>query len=344
MDVALFLSFFPKIVCGPVVRAGDFLPQLKENRKITWAGFSEGVQILVFGLFKKMVLADHIAVFVGDAFYAPVAYNTGTVWLAVFSNLLYLYFDFSGYSDMAVGMSRMLGYDVKRNFNLPFVASNISEFWDRWHMSLSSWLNDYIFNPVALCFRRKMADQPKEIRKKYKLLPECAALVITFLASGIWHGAGWTFVLWGCLHGILSVAHQVYASWMKKKHKHFADHKPRWVKAADVILCYVSVNIIQVFFRADSVQDAFRFYKEMFTIHTGIAQPYTWTFFGFLVLIAATVLAYRKSRKEGLSAVEGYYPVQDLTTVKGLTTFFVLCGLTIIMGYYGETFFVYGQF
>lgn len=216
-DVALFLAFFLKMVCGPIVRGRDFLPQLKENRKITWKGVETGMQIFVFGFFKKLVLADHLAVFVDDVYAAPAAFGTFTVWLAAFSYFIQLYFDFSGYSDMAVGISKILGYDIQKNFNLPFVAKNISEFWDRWHISLSSWLNEYIFNPLALRMKRRLARLPKARRMRWRMLPDYAALVVTFFVSGLWHGAGVTFLIWGALQGICSVWHAIYVNWRKSR-------------------------------------------------------------------------------------------------------------------------------
>jgi alginate O-acetyltransferase complex protein AlgI len=283
------------------------------------------------------VLADHIAVFVDEVYSAPVAYNTATVWLAVFSYFLQLYFDFSGYSDMAIGLFKILGYDVERNFNLPFISTTISEFWNRWHISLGSWLNEYLFNPIAMAMGRKLAVQPKKIRKKLKNLPSYAAVMITFLVSGIWHGAGWTFVIFGLLHGTISVIQQIYANLTKSK-------KVKWMHYIDILLFYVCVNLIQVIFRADNVTQAVQIYRLMFTAHTGIAQPYTWSFFAYVLLIIGTLMAYRKSAASGDNEINGYYPIQDLSTIKGLTIFFVVCGLAIIMGYFGETYFIYGQF
>ena len=344
LDMALFLSFFPKQVCGPIVNARDFLPQLKENRRITLKGLETGVQIFIFGFFKKLVLADHLAVFVNDVFYAPVAYGTATIWLAVFGYFLQLYFDFSGYSDMAVGVSKMFGYDIKRNFNLPFLARNISDFWDRWHISLSSWLNEYLFNPIALKFKRIVAEWPKERRKACKNLPTYAAMLITFLISGLWHGAGFTFLVWGLLHGVYSILHGVYANWMRKHHREFAQNKPKGFIILDILANYFVLNLIQVFFRAESVGQAFFVLRRMFTVNVGIEQPYTWTFFAAAVLLAATILACVHSRKQGLREVEGYYLLADLNTVRGLTTFFVVCGLSLMLAYFGETYFIYGNF
>lgn len=189
LDVALFLAFFPKIVCGPIVKGYEFIPQLKEYRRIQWENVCDGMQIYVFGLFKKMVLADHIAVFVNDVYSKPVAYDNATIWLAVFSYFLQLYFDFSGYSDMAIGLGEMFGFHFLENFNYPYISKSITEFWRRWHISLSSWFKDYVYIPLG------------GNRKGYKR--QLLNLFVVWLLCGLWHGASWNFVLWGAFYGIV---------------------------------------------------------------------------------------------------------------------------------------------
>lgn len=344
LNVALFLAFFPKLVCGPIVKGREFIPQLKEYRRIQWKNVCDGMQIYVFGLFKKMVLADHIAVFVNDVYSKPAAYDNVTLWLAVFSYFLQLYFDFSGYSDMAIGVFKILGYDVEPNFNLPFVSTNISEFWNRWHISLGSWLTEYVYNPLAIRMKRTMASWNKATQKKYKMLPSYLACIVTFLISGIWHGAGMTFVLFGVLHGTVSVLQQMYARWCKKNHKVSAGQKGRFGYAVDIVLNYMLVTFIQVFFRADSVSDALAIFKWMFVPHVGMNQIYTWSIFAYVLLIVATIVAYLRTKGRDFRHIRAFYPIQDLSTIRGMTIFFVLCGMTIILAYFGETYFIYGQF
>lgn len=344
LDMALFLAFFPKQVCGPIVNARDFLPQLKEDRRITRAGVETGIQIFLFGMFKKIVLADHLSVFVNGVYFAPAAYGTATVWLAVFSYFLQLYFDFSGYSDMAVGVSRILGYDIRRNFNLPFIATTISGFWNRWHISLTSWLNTYLFNPVALKLKRAVARWPKKYRKTFKNLPNYTAVMITFLVSGLWHGAGFTFLLFGLFHGLFSVLQSIYANWMKKHCRGFVQNKGMAIRVLDIFANYILVNLIQVLFRADSVPQALFILRRMFTVNDGIEYFCSWSFFAAAMLLMATLAACRRAKKQGLDEVEGYYPIFDLGTVRGLTCFFVLFGLTVMLAYTGENYFAYAEF
>lgn len=183
LKLALYISFFPQLVAGPIVKAIDFLPQLNENRKISLKSIEYGLQLMVFGLFKKIVLADHISIFVDDVFYAPSAYNWTTLILAMFSYSLQIYFDFSGYSDIAIGCAKCFGYDFLPNFNLPYISKNVTEFWRRWHISLSTWLKEYLYIPLG--------GNRKGKRRQY------INLFLTMLLGGLWHGANWTFVFWG---------------------------------------------------------------------------------------------------------------------------------------------------
>lgn len=320
LSFAMYLSFFPKIIAGPIVRGKDFLPQIKEYVGIKRCGLETGIQIFVFGLFKKMVLADHLGVFVDDVFRMPGAFNTGTVILGAVSYSLQIYLDFSGYSNMAVGVSRMLGFDMAANFDLPYIAENVSEFWSRWHISLSTWLRDYVYIPLG-------GSRKGEARTYLNLM-------ITMLVSGLWHGVGWTFVLWGVLHGMLSCLHRFVGGRI-----HHTDS--RMFRLLKILVTFVLVTLLWVIFRADDLGTAGRVFKAMFTVHSGISQPYTWTFFAIVVVGVATYAAYRRSSENRTS---GFYPVLDLSKFWNLVLFFVFCGLTIIMGHFGNTAFIYGKF
>lgn len=145
----LFITFFPHLVAGPIVRARDFLPQIRRRKRWDWARMHLGVQYLLMGLFKKMAIADRMALFVDPVFAEPGRYGSGAVWLATLAYALQIYCDFSGYTDMALGSAHLLGYKLAKNFNLPYWAANVSEFWRRWHISLSTWLRDYLFIPLG---------------------------------------------------------------------------------------------------------------------------------------------------------------------------------------------------
>jgi alginate O-acetyltransferase complex protein AlgI len=343
LDIALYMAFFPKVVCGPIANAKEFLPQLKEKTRITSDNISLGLQIVVMGLFKKLVIAGNLGLFVDDVYAAPAAYATITVWLAVFSYFVELYFDFSGYSDIAIGISRLFGYKIERNFNLPFVSRNISEFWERWHISLSTWLNEYIFNPVAMGLRRKIASLPKDKKRRYKNIPTYVALIVTFLVCGIWHGAGWTFILWGLLQGICSCIHERYVNYMKKNHRNFAQNKGKGVIVADIVANFFTMNMIQMVMRASSVGDVVIILRRMFTQQSGIVWFSVWIIVAYIALIAEMILAYHKNNNS-FRNIQGVYLINDLSTVKGLTLFFIFVGITAIFGYFGDTNFIYAQF
>lgn len=197
-EVALYLSFFPKITSGPIQRSKDFFLQIEKKRDIGWKSFTVGIQIFIFGLFKKIVFADRLSVFVNQVYDSPSAFGSTTVFLAIISYSLQIYFDFSGYSDMAVGIAKILGINLPRNFNLPYISHNVTEFWKRWHITLSTWLKDYLY--ISLGGNRK-----GNIRTYVNL-------ILTMVLGGIWHGANWTFFIWGLLHGFALVIHKKWIS------------------------------------------------------------------------------------------------------------------------------------
>lgn len=319
LDFALYMAFFPKIMAGPIVRWTDFKPQIEKYRGLKLGAFHDGIQIFVFGLFKKIVLADHLGVFVDDVFFAPAAYDTGTVILATFSYSLQIYFDFSGYSDMAAGIAKVFGFDFKANFNLPYTAAGFSDFWRRWHISLSEWFRDYLYFPLG-------GSRKGEKRAYLNLLA-------VMLVSGIWHGAGWTFLLWGLLHGIASCLERLV------KRKGIQIHA-----ALETVVTFVFVTLFWTVFRAESMENMLRLWESMLSIHGGISQPYAWSFFAAACLTAATLFAGKRSRENGKGRVEGYYPVLDLSKIGPMVLFFTFCGLTVILGYFGNTAFIYGRF
>ncbi len=196
LDFALYVAFFPQLVAGPIERGSRLVPQIEEGRQTTWAGIQAGTWLVLKGLFKKAVIADNLAGIVNQTFEMtdPTA---GQVLIGVYAFAFQIYGDFSGYTDIARGVGRMLGYDLMLNFRLPYFATNPSEFWQRWHISLSSWLRDYLYVPLGgnrngqfLTYRN---------------------LMLTMLLGGLWHGAAWTFVIWGAFHGFLLIAHRLLA-------------------------------------------------------------------------------------------------------------------------------------
>lgn len=320
IKLALYISFFPQLVAGPIVKAKDFLPQLNEDRKVSIKGIERGVQLMVFGLFKKIVLADHMSVFVDDIFHAPSAYNWTTLILAIVSYSLQIYFDFSGYSDIAIGCAKCFGYDFLPNFNLPYISSSVTEFWRRWHISLSTWLKEYLYIPLG-------GNRKGKFRQYINLF-------VTMLLGGLWHGASWTFVFWGGLNGLALCADK-----LRKK-----DASTFIGKAAEVAITYCFITFTWIFFRADTFGTAWEIIKGIFTLQNGIVQNFIWSYVSIVLVIIATIFAVIKSKKSGSIVVNGYYPSVSLNSFWGLTVFFIACGMTLGLAFTGEAPFVYFQF
>jgi alginate O-acetyltransferase complex protein AlgI len=194
LTFALFLAYFPHLVAGPIVRAWHLIPQLNKKRTITGKGIAEGLWLILFGLFKKTVIADNLAIFVDQAFNARSAQPGAVCLLAVYAFAIQIYCDFSGYSDIARGLAKLMGIDIPKNFNLPYLSTNPAEFWQRWHISLSTWLRDYVYIPVG----GNRGGRWQVYRN----------LMITMVLGGLWHGAAWTFVIWGAFQGVLLVGHR----------------------------------------------------------------------------------------------------------------------------------------
>ena len=196
LEFALFASFFPTQIAGPIKRYQDFIPQLHKPLQITVSDFDEGIELILFGLFKKVLFADSMAPVVNRCFAHPDLLTSADVWLAVWAFAFQIYFDFSGYTDIARGSARLLGFKVPINFQLPLMSSNVTELWRRWHISLSTWLRDYLFIPLG--------------GSKYGSLFTARNIFITMTLGGLWHGADFNFVAWGAFNGLLIPLHKVW--------------------------------------------------------------------------------------------------------------------------------------
>ena len=249
--LALFISFFPLILSGPIERAKNMIPQFKEQREFDYNMAVEGLKFMLWGYFMKLVVADRVGIYV-DAIYSNISQHNGTTLL--FASFLYpfqVYADLGGYSLIAIGTARILGIKVMQNFKRPFFATSMSEFWRRWHISLISWLTDYIYTPLSFVFRR------------YKIWGIVLALMITFLISGIWHGAALTFIIWGLLQGIFL---SIEALTNKKKlifEKRHNLTKKGWYILAGTCLTFSLFATSQIFGRASDIPDALLILKRI---------------------------------------------------------------------------------
>jgi alginate O-acetyltransferase complex protein AlgI len=205
----LFILFFPHLLAGPIVRARDFLPLIARRKRWSWLRCHAGLMLILLGVVKKMAIADRMPGYVDPVFDDPGIFSTATLWMAAAAYAIQVYCDFSGYSDMAIGLAHLLGYHLALNFNMPFLAPNPAAFWRRWHISLSTWIRDYLFIPLG-------GNRISPLRTDLNVL-------LTFTLCGLWHGAGWNFVLWGTASGVLLVLHGHFKPW--------CDARP-WLAAA----------------------------------------------------------------------------------------------------------------
>ena len=261
LHYALFVTYFPHLIAGPVLHHGDMMPQFarQDTYRLQWDNIAFGLTLFILGLGKKVLLADELAIYVPPVFDAPHSPMFIESWAAAITYTLQLYFDFSGYSDMAVGLSRLFGISLPINFNSPYKAGNIIEFWRRWHMTLSRFLRDYLYFALG--------------GNRHGVLSRYRNLMLTMVLGGLWHGAAWTFVFWGFLHGLyLAINH----GWQAAKSRYFGhldlDRRTSY-RLASQMLCFVAVVIAWVFFRAHGFEQAREIIRGM-TGANGAGLPY----------------------------------------------------------------------
>lgn len=244
-DFSLYVFFFPNILLGPIDRAVDFLPQIENEPFISKEDIGRALFLIILGLIKKVVIADYIGLnFVDRVFDFPLRFTGVENLLALYAYVLQIYCDFSGYSDMAIGIALLLGFKLMDNFNYPFKATSIADFWRRWHISLSKWLLDYLFKPVQISSRN------------LKIFGNVLALVVTFFVCGLWHGAGWNFILWGVFHGVLMSVSLFFKKPKEKLYKLLRIHNTRFLRFFQIIITFHLVGFSFLIFRASNFQNA----------------------------------------------------------------------------------------
>lgn len=234
---ALYVMFYPQLVAGPIERPQNILPQLKTFQKYNWENVKSGLILMAWGLFKKVVIADRLALFVDYAYDNPSEKNGLTLLIATFFYTFQIYCDFSGYSDIAIGSARVMGYNLMENFKSPYFSKSISEFWRRWHISLSSWFRDYLYIPLG--------------GNRNGFVKQYLALFLVFMVSGLWHGAKWTFIVWGSLHGVYLVLAAI-----RDKIFPVNTHNSTLKDLLNNVSTFIIVMFTWVFFRASGLFDA----------------------------------------------------------------------------------------
>ncbi len=257
LNYSVFVMMFPQLVAGPIERAKNILPQLKKcDHTINYADFSIGLSRFFWGLFKKVVIADTAAIYVNSVYNNIEFHNGSTLLVATLLFSIQIYCDFSGYSDMAIGIAQMLGFRFKENFTLPYFSKDVTEFWRRWHISLSSWFRDYLFLPISYRISARLKKE-KYFFIKTDYIIYIGATLITFLLCGLWHGASWNFVIWGGLNGLLLSVELFYIK-KRKRNYHFL------IKLLRISYMFIAISLTWIFFRAYSFTQSITIYKKIF--------------------------------------------------------------------------------
>jgi len=328
INYALFVSFFPLLVAGPIERATHLLPQINSPRTFDYNKAVDGLRQILWGLFKKIVIADNCAVYVNQVFDNYHSQSGSTLLLAAVFFAFQIYGDFSGYSDIALGTARLLGIELLRNFNFPYFSRDIAEFWRRWHISLTTWFRDYIYIPLG----GSRGGTWMKIRNTF----------IIFLVSGFWHGANWTFIVWGAYNALLFLPLIL----LKQNRKHtdtVAEGRifPNIRELGEIIITFLLVVIGWIFFRADSISIAFDYINKLFNF-TLFDIPYLINRGYYIPLILSMILFFvvewiQRNKKHGLQIDNIKFH-----SVK-FSIYFVIIALIFWLGGKGQTF-IYFQF
>ena len=325
---ALYVSFFPQLVAGPIERSTRLLPQLKKHFLFNYDRVRDGILLIVWGYFKKVVIADRVAEYVNIVYNNPTEHTGYTTLIATFFFSFQIYCDFSGYSDIAIGSAKIMGYDLMTNFRRPYFAQNIREFWRRWHISLSTWFRDYFYISIG-------GNRVSKFRHKLNIF-------LTFVVSGLWHGANWTFVIWGALHGI----YQIIEIWKKNLIKQYT-----WLQQikipktlaqlSNILITFILVYISWIFFRANNINAAFFIIQHLFN-----TDPQTVNLFFFkadmtisLITIAILLIVEIWEEVSGLYDRITRFP----KSIKWVILIVILLSI-VVLGKWDEVDFLYFQF
>lgn len=303
---ALFVAYFPQLVAGPILRARDFLPQLQHAIVLRRDNLIVGGQRVLIGLGRKVLIADRLALFVDPVFANPGLYSPVTLWLAVIAYAMQIYNDFAGYSDIAIGLGRMMGYDIMENFRLPYAATSVSDFWRRWHISLSTWLRDYLYVPLG-------GNRRGETRTYVNL-------TLVMLLGGLWHGAAWRFVAWGALHGLaLAVDRALF-----RRRRPERQRGGVLASAGGWIVTMLVVLVGWVFFRASSFVIAMQYLEGMAFMRGGGVDWFFPPLVYFVIPLGLIVHLIGRLRYEA-RGLEPYYVAGRVTTPA------LYCGLLLAL-------------
>lgn len=324
-----FVSFFPQLVAGPIERASNLLPQFFKARKFIYKEAVDGLKQILWGLFKKIVIADRCAFYVDSAFTESESHLGSNLALGVFFFAFQIYCDFSGYSDIAIGTSRLFGFNLKQNFNFPYFSRNIGEFWRKWHISLSTWFRDYLYIPLG--------------GSKGSKLQNIKNIFIVFLVSGFWHGAKWTFVFWGLIHSLLFLP-----LLLTKQNRKYMDvvSKERVLPSLkdffQMTITFCLVAFTWIFFRANSLEHAFIYIEKMFSLTLFDFPKFNERGQALITLISVFILIlFEWYGRKSQYAIENFGK-QRHSFLRW--SFYFILALIILLFYGNEEEFIYFQF
>jgi alginate O-acetyltransferase complex protein AlgI len=315
---ALYVMFYPQLVAGPIERPQNVLPQFQKFQKYNWENVKSGLMMMAWGFFKKVVIADRLAMIVDFAYKNPTEHNGLTLLIATFFYSFQIYCDFSGYSDIALGSAKIMGYDLMENFRSPYFAKSIAEFWRRWHISLSTWFRDYLYIPLG-------GNRKGEWRQYFNQF-------FVFMVSGLWHGPKWTFVAWGTLHGLYLIA----AILRDKYFSQISLPKNYIGKSFNLFITFGLVMLAWVFFRADTLRNAFVVFEKIFSasIQDIFASPLNHVEIGFSVFLILILMLKERF----------YF---QISTKNDLRFYIMMVGFVVVnyfLGVFNTNQFIYFQF
>jgi D-alanyl-lipoteichoic acid acyltransferase DltB (MBOAT superfamily) len=295
---ALYMCFFAKLLQGPIERSNELLPQLKAEKNFNRDNLYAGIFLFTWGLFKKVVIADRLSLFVDTVYDDVYSYSGLQLILATYYYSIQIYYDFSGYTDMALGTARMFGIHLTQNFNSPYLATSIADFWRRWHISLSRWILDYIFKPLQMQFRY------------YRNFGTAFALMVTFLVCGAWHGLSWGFIVWGFIHGLYMGISVFYKNIQSHIYQKTGLGKSRLKNWWQIFFTFNIVSFSWIFFKSKSLSEAYYIVNHLFT---DIAQTLSsmWSVEGIKYNVV-----FNKTRREFLVAMMGLMIIAFVHTIK----------------------------
>ena len=318
-DYMLFVSFFPQIMSGPISKAKDLLPQIKTCRKFDATMATQGLKWFVWGLFLKVMMADRLGMYV-DKVLDNYMFNSGTsCLLAVVYYSFQIYGDFAGYSFMAMGVGKLMGFNLINNFQRPYLSTSITDFWRRWHISLSTWLKDYVYIPLG-------GSRCSKGRNYWNIF-------VTFLVSGIWHGANWTFIFWGILHGVFQVIEKMLG-WQK------CTTSSKLIRFSRILLTFVLVSIAWIFFRQPTISDAFGVIERILTEHGALFKPsnkdVVFSLLSIGIVVCADLMREFQTKK--------FYRLVQAPIVIRWCMYYALLLLILLSGVFDSSQFIYVSF